>query len=302
MPAHLEWPELPYPEWRDTRHTLHRYLQIIGKLRLALAPPEPQWGNVALYVTARGLHTSPIPHPRGVFDVEVDLIDHIVSIRTAAGGVQRIPLGPRSVADFYAEVMKRLEHLGVPTEITLRPAEVPDPIPFPEDVEHQAYDREGAHRFWLALLATDSVMKEHRGRFLGKVSPVQFWWGSFDLAYTRYSGRLLDPPANENVILRHTHDAEQSCVGLWPGDDRSPEALFFAYTYPAPPGIEDAELTPSEARWNPAMGEFVLPYEAVRTSDDPHRTLLEFMEAAYRAGAERAGWPVELAPPADQKR
>jgi hypothetical protein len=302
VPTHEEWPELPYADWRDTRHTLHRYLQIIGKLRLALAPSEPQWGHVALYLTARGLHTSPIPHPRGVFDVDVDLVAHVVSFRTAVGGLERVPLEPRTVADFYAEAMKALERLGVPTEITLRPAEVPDPTPFPEDVEHHAYDRESANRFWLALLATGSVMREHRGRFLGKVSPVQFWWGSFDLAYTRFSGRLLDPPPGENVILRHTHDAEQACTGLWAGDDRLPEPLFFAYTWPAPPGIESAPLASSEARWDPAMGEFVLPYEVVRRSKDPRTTLLDFMEGAYRAGAERAGWAAQLAPLAGQNR
>jgi Family of unknown function (DUF5996) len=302
MPADLTWPELPYDAWRDTRHTLHRYLQIIGKLRLALAPAEPEWAHVPLYVTARGMHTSPIPHPNGVFDVDVDLIDHVVSVRTAAGGVGRLPLAPRTVADFYAEFMKRLERLGVPTEITVRPSEVPDPIPFPEDVEHASYDPAWANRFWTALISADKVMKEHRARFLGKVSPVQFFWGSFDLAYTRFSGRLLEPPPDENVILRGTHDAEQACAGFWPGSDEVREPIFFAYTWPAPAGIEDAELHPAAAGWSADLGEFVLPYEAVRTSPDPRNALLDFMESAYRAGTELAGWPTELALPADQKR
>jgi hypothetical protein len=302
VPADLTWPELPYEAWRDTRHTLHRYVQIIGKLRLTLAPREPQWGQVPLYVTARGLTTSPIPHPRGVFDVDVDLIDHIVSVRTAAGGVERLPLEPRTVADFYAEFMKRLERLGVPTEITIRPSEVPDPIPFPEDVEHRSYDAAWATRFWTALVSVDTVMKEHRARFLGKVSAVQFFWGAFDLSYTRFSGRLVEPSPDEDVILRGTHDAEQACGGFWPGSDQVREPIFFAYTWPAPEGIEDAELGPAAAGWNAEMGEFVLPYEAVRTSADPRAALLDFLESGYRAGTERAGWSPELALPLDQKR
>ncbi len=287
----MPWPELPYEAWRDTRHTLHMYLQIVGKLRLALAPMEPQWAQVPLYVTARGLNTSPIPHPNGVFDVDVDFVDHVVSVRTVAGAVEQIRLEPRTVADFYAELMGALERAGVPVEITTTPTEVANRTPYPEDVEHSSYEPDWANRFWHALVAVDSVMKEHRARFLGRVSPVQFYWGSLDLGYTRFSGRLLEPPADTDVIMRLTHDAEQACAGFWPGDDNVREPIFFAYTWPQPDRIE---ATPG---WNAALGELVLPYEAVRTATDPRQALLDFLETAYRAGAERAAWPPELAPP-----
>ena len=189
-----DWPELPYETWRETRDTLHMYLQIVGKVRLTLAPMEPQWGQVPLYVTARGLNTSPIPHANGVFDIDVDFTEHSVSVRTVAGALERVTLEPRSVADFYALLMTALDRAGVPTTITERPSEVPDPIPFSEDTVHASYDREAVTRFWRALTSIDAVMKEHRARFLGRVSPVQFFWGTFDLAYTRFSGRPAEPP------------------------------------------------------------------------------------------------------------
>ena len=226
----MPWPELPYEAWRDTRHTLHMYLQIVGKLRLALAPMEPQWAQVPLYVMARGLHTSPIPHPKGVFGVDVDFVDHVVSVFTVRGGIERIKLEPRPVAEFYAELMGALERAGVPVEITTTPTEVANRTPYPEDVEHASYEPDWANRFWRVLVAVDTVMKEHRARFRGKVSPVQFYWGSFDLAYTRFSGRLLEPPAGADVITRYSHDAEQACAGFWPGDDNVREPIFFAYT------------------------------------------------------------------------
>jgi hypothetical protein len=291
----LLWPELPYDAWRDTRHTLHMYLQIVGKLRLALAPMEPEWAQVPLYVTARGLNTSPIPHPNDVFDVDVDFVDHAVSVRTTQGRVERVRLEPRTVADFYAELMGALDRAGVPVEITTTPTEVPNRTPYPEDVAHSSYEPEWANRFWRALVSVDVVMKEHRARFRGKVSPVHFFWGSFDLAYTRFSGRLLEPPTGTDVITRHSHDAEQICAGLWPGDDSVREPIFFAYTWPKPDGIEAAELQPDAAGWNTELGEFVLPYEAVRTAPDPRRVLLDFLETSYRAGAEGASWPPELA-------
>jgi hypothetical protein len=292
-----DWPELPYEAWRDTRHTLHMYLQVVGKLRLALAPMEPQWGQVPLYVTARGLNTSPITHPNGVFDVDVDLIDHLVAVRTAGGKVERIPLLPRTVADFYATLMAALERAGVPTEISTMAVEVPDPIAYPEDVVHASYDPEWARRFHRVLVEVDSLLKEHRARFRGRTTPVHFFWGSFDLAYTRYSGRLIDPDPDEDTILRLSHDAEQACAGFWPGDERIPEPIFFAYTWPQPDGIDGAVIEPAQAHWSTAFGgEFVLPYAAVCDADEPRRVLLQFLESSYRAGTERAGWPRELAP------
>jgi hypothetical protein len=290
------WPELPYEAWRETRDTLHMYLQILGKVRLALAPMEPQWGQVPLYVTARGLNTSPIPHPNGVFDLDVDFVDHVVSVRTTRGSVERVPLEPRTVADFYAETMRALASAGVPVAITETPSEVPNPIPFPEDVEHRSYEPEWANRFWHALVSVDTVMKEHRARFRGRVSPVHFFWGTFDLAVTRFSGRPAEPPPGADVIMRHSADVEQACVGFWPGDANVPEPSFFAYTYPSPPGIEEARVEPQAAGWSTKLGEFLLPYEAVRTAPDPRGALLEFLESTYRAGADLAGWDPALAP------
>lgn len=294
VPAAGSWPELPYAGWRETKLTLHMYLQIVGKLRLALAPMEPQWGHVPLYVTARGLTTSPIPHPNGIFDVDVDFVDHLVSVRSELGAVEHVRLEPRTVADFYAELTGALERAGVPVEISTLAVEVPDPIPYPEDRVHASYDPEWVSRFHRLLVSVDAVLKEHRARFRQRTSPVQFFWGSCDLAYTRFSGRLLEPPDTAGTIMRRTHDAEQACAGFWPGDDALPEPGFFAYTWPQPAGIEAAEVEPERARWSTAMGEFLLPYEAVRTATDPRRALLEFLETTYRAGAERAGWAPQL--------
>ena len=285
-----DWPELPSEAWRDTRDTLHMNLQIVGKLRLALAPMEPQWAQVPLSVTARGLTTGPIPHPAAVFDVDVDLIDHVLAVRTVTGALERVRLEPRAVADVYAELMAALERAGVPARITELPSEVPDPIPFPEDRTHASYDAVWANRFWRALVSIDAVLKEHRARFRGKVSAVQFFWGSFDLAYSRFSGLPAEPPPGADTIMRYSADAGLACAGFWPGDHRVPAPTFFAYTYPQPPGIEE------EPGWDATLGEFLLPYEAVRTAADPRAALLDFLETAYRAGTSRAGWDDSLAP------
>ncbi len=281
-----DWPELPYEGWRDTRDTLHMYLQIVGKVRLAQAPMEPQWGQVPLYVTARGLNTSPIPHEHGVFDIDVDLVEHTVSVRTVAGALVQVTLASTlSVADFYVFLMAALTRAGVPVRITERPSEVPDPIPFHEDFEHKTYDGDAVNRFWRALVSVDAVMKEHRARFLGRTSLVQFFWGTFDLAYTRFSGRPAEPPPNADVIMRNSANAEEVCAGFWPGDERFPEPAFFSYTYPRPPGIEERA-----EGWNEEIGLFVLPYEAVRTTPEPRRALLDFLDGTYRA----AGWDPAL--------
>jgi hypothetical protein len=294
MPNGEEWPELPYEAWRDTRWTLHLYLQIIGKVRLALAPMEPEWAQVPLYVTARGLNTSPIPHANGVFDIDVDLIDHVVAVRTAGGDIERVALEPRTVAAFHAEMINALRRAGVPTQISTAPQEVPFDTPFDRDTEHRSYEPEWATRYWRALVAVDRILKEHRAGFRGKVSPVHLFWGSLDLAVTRFSGRLLEPPRDAGLLARYGGDAEQSCVGFWPGHERIPEPAFFAYTSPAPNGYEDGPIGPEQAAWSTTLGEFLLPYEAVRTAPDPRGTLLEFARSAYRAGADRAGWSPEL--------
>lgn len=285
-----DWPDLPYDAWRDTRDTLHLYLQVIGKVRLALAPMEPQWGQVPLYVTARGLNTSPIPHPNGPFDIDVDFIDHVVSVRTTRGAREHVRLEPRTVADFHDLMLGALSAAGVSTEISELPSEVPNPIRFPDDDQHASYDAKWAHRFWRVLTSVDTVFREHRARFRGKVSAVQFFWGSFDLAYTRFSGKPETPRANAGVIERYSADAEQASAGFWPGNAATPEPTFFAYTAPAPPGIEKV------AGWSVEAGEFLLPYEAVRTAADPRATLLDFLETTYRAGAELGGWDPALAP------
>ncbi len=208
------WPELPYEAWRPTRDTLHMYLQVVGKVRLALAPMEPQWAQVPLYVTARGLNTSPIPHPAGVFDIDVDLIDHVVAVRTVRGSVERIALEPRSVAEFYAELMGALTAAGVPVTITELPSEVPNAIPFPDDVEHASYEPEWANRFWRVLVSVDAVLKEHRARFRGKTSPVHLFWGTFDLTYSRFSGRPVEVPADADVITRVRRRCRAGLRGL----------------------------------------------------------------------------------------
>ena len=276
----MDWPELPYEAWHETRDTLHMYIQIAGKVRAALTPVEEDWGHAPLYVTARGVNTSPIPHPNGVCDIDVDFIDHVLSLRTTEGRVDRLRLEPRTVAEFYAELMRMLGAAGVAVEIKAIPSDVPDGIPFAEDAMHKSYEPDWANRFWQTLVCIDRVLKEHRSRFRGKTSPVQLWWGSFDLAYSRFSGRLAD--------------AEHTAVGFWPGDKRFPNAAFYAYTSPKPDRIEAATVEPDAAFWSSDMGEFLLPYDGVRTSANPRATLLAFLESSYRAGAELGDWDSAL--------
>jgi hypothetical protein len=269
------WPALPYEEWKDTRDTLHMQLQVIGKIRLALSPLEPQWANVPLYLTGRGLTTSTIPHGSGeIFDVDVDLVEHGVAVRTGSGRVERVALRA-PVARFYAELMSALERAEVPVEISTLPSEVPDPIPFPDDTVHATYDGAAVTRFWRALLDVEAVLRERRARFRGKTPPVQLWWGSLDLSMSLYTGRALTPPPDADVITRIGGDAEQFCGGFWPGDARTPHPAFFAYMYPKPDGVEGAR------HWSDEHGEFVLRYDEVRTSGDPGRTLLEFLDYAF---------------------
>ncbi len=296
MPPRDElWPELPYDAWRETKDTLHMKLQVVGKVRLALAPMEPQWANVPLYLTARGLNSSPIRHPGGeMFDVDVDFSDHEVRIRAGNGLVEVVPLRARPVAEFYEELLRALERAGVPVELSVVPSEVADPIPFPEDTRHASYEPDWAWRFWRAMLSIDAVLKEHRAGFRGKTSPVHFFWGSFDLALTRYSGRPADPPPDSDTITSHSADAEQIAAGWWPGDARVEAPTFFAYALPRPDGIEGAQLAPADASWSEDLGEFLLPYEAVRQAADPRRALLDFLRTTYEAGARLGGWDPAL--------
>ena len=283
-------PALPYDDWRDTRDTLHMCTQIVGKLRLALSPFEPQWANVPLYVTARGLTTSPVPDGLRTFDAEFDLVDHRLVVRASDGSIEQLPLRPRAVADFFADLMGALDRLGIDVTISPGPSEVPDPIPFAEDRVHHSYEPADARRFFHVLSQADVVLKEHRSRFNGKAPPVEFFWGSFDLVGTRFSGRPATPPPGADTITRYGGDAEQICGGFWPGQDAFPAAAFFAYGYPKPDGIEQASIAPEGAGWNADIGEFVFPYDAMRVAPDPRRALLDFLESTYDACAQRLGW------------
>lgn len=296
-----EWPELPYDAWVPTMDTLHMKLQIIGKVRLALTRREPQWANVPLYLTARGLTTSPIWSGRAGFAIDVDLVDHLVIVAVNDGRVERVVLDARPVADFYQELMARLHGLDIDPPITTKPSEVENPIPFPEDTIHAAYEPEWAYRFWRLLARIDLVLKEHRGRYVGRSSPVSFWWGTFDLALARYSGRPVPPPEGAGIIRRVGGDVEQCCVGFWPGNATVREPAFFAYTYPKPDGIEAAALRPPSAAWSPKLGEFLLPYEVVRHSPDPRQAILDFAESTFMAGATRQHWDPTLLVPYDAR-
>ncbi|TMD68318.1 MAG: hypothetical protein E6I84_02010 [Chloroflexi bacterium] len=292
-----EWPELPYDAWAPTLDTLHMKLQVIGKIRLALTRREPQWANVPLYLTARGLSTSPMWSGLTGFAIDVDLVEHEVVIALNDGRLERVALRARPVAEFYRELMEGLHRLDIDVPITTMPSEVADPIPFPEDTVHRSYDPGWANRFWRLLARVDLIFKEHRGRFLGRSSAVSFWWGTFDLALARYSGRPVTPPAGAGIIRQVGGDAEQICVGFWPGNTQLRVPAFFAYAYPTPSGIERAPVRPAAARWNPDLGEFILPYDDVRRSHDPRQAILDFAESTFQAGADRQQWDAALLKP-----
>ena len=250
-----------------------------------------------LYLTGRGLTTSPLWSGRSGFAIDVDLIDHQVIIAVNDGRLERIALRARPVADFYQELMDRLKALEIDVSITTTPSEVENPIPFPRDTVHASYDPDWAHRFWRLLARIDLVLKEHRGRFRGRTAPVSFWWGTFDLSVSRFSGRPAQPPPDADLIRRVSGDAEQVCVGFWPGNPKLPEPAFFAYAYPKPDGLAQRLVRPDAAGWNPTLGEFILPYEAVRRSRDPRQAILDFAESTFQAGAGLQGWePALLAP------
>jgi len=289
MPEH-DWPELPYEAWKDTLATLHMKLQIVGKLRLALSPFEPEWANVALHLTSRGLTTGPMSSSGLIFGVDADLVDHQVVITTVSGETRNVALVARPVAAFYKDFTTVLDGLGIQAKLRPVPDEVSDPIPFAEDTVHSAYDPEWANRFFQVLARADLVLKEHRSRFRGRTSPVHFFWGSFDLANTRYSGRTAEPPPGADFIARKSEDAEQICVGFWPGSATFPEAAFYSYTYPKPVGLEEQRIEPSMASWDPKLGEFALLYSEVRKAASPRDAILEFCESTYAAGARLRDW------------
>ena len=289
------WPALPLDGWRDTYATLHMWTQIVGKTRLVLAARVNHWWHVPLYVTARGLTTSAMPYNGRTFEVDFDFIDHTLLVRTSDGATRALPLMPRSVADFYQEYMSTLRALGIEVKIWPVPVEVEQAIPFAEDREHASYDAAHATRFWQVLLQADRVLKHFRGRFIGKSSPVHFFWGSFDLAVTRFSGRRAPehPGGAPNIgafVMREAYSHEVSSCGFWPGGGPLPEPIFYAYAYPEPDGFKDYLVHPAGASYSPNMGEFILPYEAVRTAPAPDKALLAFLQSTYEAAADLAKW------------
>lgn len=291
------WPELAWTAWRDTCVTLQLWTQIVGKIRMALMPKLNHTWHVTLYVTCRGLTTSPMPYGTRVLQIDFDFVDHLLVMQLNDGSRETIPLKPMSVATFYREVMRRLELLRVPVRIWPVPCEVASPIRFEEDETHAAYDPEYAWRFWQALVQADRVFTEFRSRFIGKVSPVHYFWGAMDLAVTRFSGRLApEHPSTPGLPDRVVHDAyshDVSSAGLWPGGESFQEAMFYSYAYPQPPGYERAKVLPAAASFNKAMGEFVLPYDAVRTAADPDAMLLDFLQTTYEAAANLGRWDRE---------
>ena len=289
------WPSLPFEAWGDTCATLHMWTQIVGKVRLDCTPWTNHSWHVPLYLTARGLTTSPIPHGSRLFQIDFDFLGRQLSIETSDGGSGTMKLEPRSVASFYAELMAKLEELGVGVSIYTTPNEVPEPVPFEEDHEHDSFDAEYAERFWRVLLQTDRVFKAFRGRFLGKNSPVHFFWGSSDLAVTRFSGRPAPPhpggiPGLPDWITREAYSHEVSSAGFWPGGAASPTPIFYSYAYPTPEGFAEAEVEPAGAFFSEEMGEFMLPYDEVRQAPDPDTQLMAFLESTYEAAADLAGW------------
>jgi hypothetical protein len=287
------WPSLRVADWTATRDTLHMWTQIVGKLRLAHAPLLNHWWQVTLYVTPRGLTTGPVPYRSGMFDAEFDFVDHQLRIRSSDGADRNVALAPKSVAAFYAETMEALDALGIGADFQRRPNEVDPSIPFAEDEQHSAYDAEAAHLFWRQLLQADRVMGQFRAHFTGKASPVHFFWGAMDLACTRFSGRSAPPhpggaPNCGDWVMVEGYSRELSSCGFWPGGGE--EGAFYSYAYPEPAGFADHPVGPEGAYYSTENGQFLLPYETVRTAPEPDRALTEFLQTTYEAAAEHGGW------------
>src|SRR5690348_6931399 len=288
------WPELDYRTWRDTALTLQLWTQIVGKIRLALTPWLNHSWQVPLYVTSRGLRTSAIPAGREILELEFDFIAHQLRVRTSLGAERALPLSPRCVCEFYRQLMSQLHELDIAVSIHEMPNEVADPIRFSEDDRHCSYDAAAVHAFWRSLIQVDRIFKQFRTGFLGKSSPVHFFWGSFDLAVTRFSGRTAPPhpggvPALPDAVAREAYSHEVSSAGFWPGNDVFPKAAFYSYAYPEPGGFRDARLPPG-AYFERSLGEFILPYDSVRTAADPDALLLDFLSSTYEAAAAAGRW------------
>jgi hypothetical protein len=292
-PAPSRWPALPVAEWQATRDTLQLWTQIVGKVRMARTPLMSHWWNVPLYVTARGLSTSMIPAGGRGFQIDFDFTTHRLDIIVSDGELRTMPLEARAVADFYAELMALLDDVGLSTSIWTMPVEIPDAIPFDEDHVHVSYDRDQVERFWRALIEMVRVLEQFRSEFIGKVSPVHLFWGALDLAVTRFSGRPAPPhpggaPNCGPHVMLEAYSHEVSSAGYWPGPDG--EGVFYSYAYPEPDGYRDQPIAPTDARFDETLGEFVLPYELVRTAPDPDAVLLDFLRSTYAAAADTARW------------
>jgi len=284
------WPALPYYSWKNTCSTLHMWTQIVGKVRMRLTPLLNHWWNVPLYVTARGLSTSRIPYGDRAFELRFDFVTHQLVLETSDGLVKALELEPRPVADFYAEFMAMLRSAGIDVKIWRMPVEVPYPIPFDQDRAHASYDREAVGKFWRILLSVDTVFTRFRSGFIGKSSPVHFFWGSFDLAVTRFSGRRAPERPGADPVTREAYSHEVSSVGFWPGGSGISDAAFYSYAAPEPRGFREARVRPERARYDTQLNEFILMYEDVRATASPSATLLEFCQSTYEAAAELGNW------------
>jgi hypothetical protein len=288
------WPELPLAEWKDTYDTLHRWTQIIGKIKLALTPQVNHWWNATLHVTPHGLTTSAMYYNNRPLQIDFDFISHLLLFETADNPTKTIALRPCSVAEFYQEVMATLRSLGISITIWTTPVEIPERTPFEQDKKHKSYDPEYVQRFWRILAQTNRVFSEFRSRFIGKDSPVHFFWGAFDLAVTRFSGRPAPThpgvPYCARFVMVEAYSQEVSSCGFWPGGGAVNEPAFYAYSYPEPPGFREYSIQPKEAFYNAEMGEFLLPYDVVRTADSPDEVLLTFLQSTYEAAATCGKW------------
>ena len=283
-------PALPFDSWKDTVATLHMWSQVVGKVRLRLCPLVNHWWNVPFYLTARGMTTSAMPYDHGVVEIRFDFIDHKLLFETSSGSVRSLALKPKTVAEFYRECMAALGELGVPVKIWPMPVEIPDPIRFEQDHVHAAYDAEAAHRFWRILVWVDDVFKEFRAGFVGKVSPVHFFWGSFDLAVTRFSGRRAPERPGADLITREAYSHEVSSAGFWPGGNGIDGPAFYSYAAPEPPGFAKQSVRPDAAYYHPQLKEFLLMYDDVRKADSPRAALLDFLQSTYEAAAILGRW------------
>jgi hypothetical protein len=288
------WPPLPVAEWADTYATLHMWTQVVGKIRLALAPPVNHWWHVTLYVTPRGLTTRAMPYAGGCCEILFDFVDHRLIVETDGGQSRVIPLEPQSVADFYARVQAVLREFGIAVHIWPMPVEVPSPIRFDQDREHHTYDAAAVERWWRVILQTHEVLEEFRGAFIGKSSPVHFFWGSFDLAVTRFSGRPAPPREGADAMTREAYSHEVISVGFWPGAAGASDAAFYAYAAPEPAGFNAARIEPAAAFYSDGFKEFLLNYDDVRTSSSPRNALLAFARSTYAAGASLGHWDPAL--------